>query len=218
MRDLPRYFRLRDGTPIFVRLFRPSDREQIRLGYTKLSSRSRYRRFLNDAPRLSEPQLTSLSDVDGVNRLAICAGAIREGGWEAAAIARFVRQEAGARGAEAAVTVIDAYQHRGLGTLLVDLLTEQALERGVERFTGHLLADNLAMLRILQHRSVEAELEDGATLSFGMPLRSPVIGLREITDRYGGYLEAHGPRPEPVSRLALARSALRVEVGRPVRP
>ena len=51
--------------------------------------------------------------------------------------------------AEAAVTVVDDWQGRGLGTALCELLAERAREEGIDRFTALLLAGNDQMHDVL---------------------------------------------------------------------
>jgi hypothetical protein len=47
------------------------------------------------------------------------------------------------------VTVVDAWQGRGLGSALLARLSERALEAGVEYFTAEVLAENRTMLALL---------------------------------------------------------------------
>jgi RimJ/RimL family protein N-acetyltransferase len=58
--------------------------------------------------------------------------------------------------AEIAVTVIDDWQGRGLGTELVAQLSQRARSEGIRRFTALVAADNPAMARLL--RNVRADL------------------------------------------------------------
>ena len=64
--------------------------------------------------------------------------------------------------AEAAVTVVDAWQGRGLGTLLLELLATRAREEGVAHFSALVLATNTDMLELLERlgpvRVVDREL------------------------------------------------------------
>ena len=55
----------------------------------------------------------------------------------------------GGTAAEAAVTVIDDWQGRGLGVALCNLLAERAREEGIEKFTALLLASNDQMHDVL---------------------------------------------------------------------
>jgi Acetyltransferase (GNAT) family len=47
------------------------------------------------------------------------------------------------------VTVVDAWQRRGLGSALLARLSERALEVGIEYFTAEILAENRTMLALL---------------------------------------------------------------------
>ena len=65
-------------------------------------------------------------------------------------IARFIRSVTDAESAEVAVAVADAWQRRGVGTLLLRAVVERALEVGVRRFTMLVSDDNAAVLALLQ--------------------------------------------------------------------
>ena len=53
--------------------------------------------------------------------------------------------------AEIAVTVIDDWQGRGLGTELLARLSERACQEGIRRFTAAVAADNAAMAGLLRN-------------------------------------------------------------------
>lgn len=139
---------LRDGSEVVVRPIRPDDRQLLREAFERLGAESRYRRFLMPVARLSGGMLTYLTQVDHHDHEALVAldAATEEG----VAIARFVRSTARPDSAEAAVTVADAWQGRGLGTLLVELLAARAREEGITRFTALMLAENDEMRDLLQ--------------------------------------------------------------------
>jgi RimJ/RimL family protein N-acetyltransferase len=65
--------------------------------------------------------------------------------------ARFVRDDHDPSIAEIAFTVADAYQGRGIGSFLIDALAVAARVGGVEKFSGRMLADNVAMRTIMDH-------------------------------------------------------------------
>jgi GNAT superfamily N-acetyltransferase len=195
-----RCFNLQSNDHAYVRFFKPSDSEQLRTGFAKLSPRSRYRRFFSASTRLGAAQLEALTSVDEVNHVALCAGVIGGPTWEGAGIARFIRPEPEASEAEVALTVIDKYQGRGLGTLLFQLLVQEAWERGITHFTGQLLPDNQLMLRILRRFSIESELLAGPVLSFRMPLAAMAVGARDVSAQHEGILYAPvGPAPVPTT-------------------
>ena len=106
--------------------------------FDHLSEQSRYQRFLTNVSELSDSELRYLTEVDHHDHEALVAF---DQGGAAVGVARFVRLDDPAL-AEAAVTVADEWQGRGLGTALTRLLAERAREEGVERFAALLLAGN----------------------------------------------------------------------------
>jgi RimJ/RimL family protein N-acetyltransferase len=138
---------LRDGSIAVVRPIRPDDREAVRAGFAQLSEQSRFQRFMTGISELSERDLDYLTGVDHHDHEALIA--FEEDSGSPAGVARFVRLDDGVA-AEAAVTVIDEFQGRGLGTSLLALLAERAREEGIERFTALLLAANRQMLDVLE--------------------------------------------------------------------
>src|SRR5262249_5398452 len=78
--------------------------------------------------------------------------------------------------AEAAVTVVDQAQRKGLGRLLATTLGQAARERGVRTFRADVLADNEPM-RVLMREVVAVELRsDGGVITYDVPL-DPAAGL-----------------------------------------
>jgi GNAT superfamily N-acetyltransferase len=142
---------LRDGSRVSLRLVRPSDKELLRRGFERLSPESRYRRFLAAKTELRDAELAYLTEVDGQDHFAVGATTIADDGTEeGVGIARFIRAPEDPRAAEAAIAVVDDWQRRGLGTLLLSRLAAAARERGIERFGGRALAANEAICGILE--------------------------------------------------------------------
>ncbi|HUE29393.1 MAG TPA: GNAT family N-acetyltransferase, partial [Verrucomicrobiae bacterium] len=123
--------RLTDGTPVRLRLLRRADRKKLVAAFDRLSPESRYRRFFTAMPRLPDKLLRRLLDTDGWNHVAIGAETMTEdpAEGEGVGIARFIRLKDQPTVAEAAVTVVDHMQRRGLGKLLVSALAAAARER-----------------------------------------------------------------------------------------
>jgi GNAT superfamily N-acetyltransferase len=171
---------LSDGRKVYLRLIRPSDKELLREGFEHLSPDSRYARFMAPKARLTERELEYLTEVDGVNHFAI--GAARRhlmAKDEGVGSARFVRVADEHDTAEPAVTVLDAYQGKGLGTILLQRLIEAAWERDVRWFRTELLAENTASRRMMEALSPEVRFHptgDGAlvaTIPVPEPDRTP---------------------------------------------
>jgi RimJ/RimL family protein N-acetyltransferase len=148
--SLHRRAQLRDGTPILVRTLQPEDAEELLRGFARLSACSRRFRFFSPLHKLSPEQVRELTDVDQHDHVAIAARDESRPDHPGIGVARFVRLEQDPAVAEFAITVIDEYQHRGLGTLLLKLLLEAAQALQVRTLRGFLLADNLAMIQLLR--------------------------------------------------------------------
>jgi GNAT superfamily N-acetyltransferase len=139
---------LRDGSRVVVRPVRDDDRERLLAGFERLGPESRYQRFLAPMAELSADDVTYLTQVDHHDHEALAALDAETG--DGVGIARFIRSADRPDTAEAAVTVIDDWQGRGVGTALLDLLAERARAEGVTRFTALLLAENRDMLELLE--------------------------------------------------------------------
>ncbi|MFY0563301.1 GNAT family N-acetyltransferase [Archangium lansingense] len=164
---------LADGSQVELRLVRPEDAELLRQGFERLSPRSRLGRFHSPKSRLTESEVHYFTAVDGEQHLAL--GAVRqgpEGQEEGLGVARFIRLTQGSEEAEAAITVVDTAQGKGLGRILMERLVDAARERGVERFEFLVLPGNAAMVRLLDELNpdgTQVRKEEDA-LCFTLPL------------------------------------------------
>jgi RimJ/RimL family protein N-acetyltransferase len=154
---------LRDGTALSVRPLRPSDRHLIAAGFDSLSDESRYRRFMAPTPRLTERQLDYFTMLDQVDHFAWAVlGPLPE--ERPVATARYVRLEQAPDVAELAVTVVDEFQGRGVGTLLVPATALAAVCNGIDVLRAHLLTDNHRMLTVLERLGGTITEAEGPTL------------------------------------------------------
>jgi GNAT superfamily N-acetyltransferase len=103
-----------------------------------MSRQSRYQRFHWQKPHLTESDRRFLTDVDGHDHIALVAF---DGGGDPLAVGRAIRHKTDASGAEIAVAVVDASQHKGIGMDLVARLARKAAAAGIERFVAHVLAE-----------------------------------------------------------------------------
>jgi protein lysine acetyltransferase len=79
-------------------------------------------------------------------------------------VGRWVRDGEHPDVAELAIVVEDDLQRRGLGTAIVLALADAARARGITRFTGMALAENVAAARLFQRLSPYAAIRpDGST-------------------------------------------------------
>jgi RimJ/RimL family protein N-acetyltransferase len=132
---------------IEIRAIRPEDRQALAEGMRRLSPESRYRRFLAPLDRLSEGQLTYLTEVDHHDHEALVAVEVPSG--RGVGVARFVRSESDPEVAEVAVAVADDRHGQGIGSELLHRLTERARQEGISRFSGSILEENRPMRELL---------------------------------------------------------------------
>lgn len=139
---------LRDGTPVVLRSIRPSDRERLAAAFDRLSPASRYLRFHTELDRLSEAQLDFLTRVDHHDHEAVVALDPAAPDRPGLGVARYVRDADEPSVAEAAITVADEHQGRGVGTVLLGALAARARAAGIRAFRSYVLDDNAMMLRV----------------------------------------------------------------------
>lgn len=167
---------LRDGGRIRIRRVRPSDKARFVRAFSRLSSLSRYRRFLAHKRALSDAELRFFTEVDGHDHYALVAvkqgAAGREG--EVVGVARYVCLDGNPDTAEIAVAVVDDHQRRGIGRLLLERLGQAAFEHGIRRIRVHLLAENLPVRRLLDELFGRGALKrEGEIISGEIPLLAP---------------------------------------------
>lgn len=200
--DLEEHTTLRDGTHVVLRHIRPEDAPELRRAFERLSPESRYRRFFGGVAQLTDASLRYLTEVDGRDHVAIVAttdgpaSETRTG----LGVARFIRHHEEPTVAEAAVTVVDDTQRKGLGRLLATKLAEAARERGVHVFRADVLADNATM------RSIMSEI--------GAIERSAGAGV--VT--YDIPLDAASSTPGPVDRILRAAASTMAVLQRHLAP
>jgi RimJ/RimL family protein N-acetyltransferase len=176
---------LRDGSKVLIRQIRDTDAPLLADGFTRLSARSRQLRFLWSKPELSPAELRYLTDVDHHDHEAL--GALDHTDGRGIGIARYIRDADDPRSAEIAVTVVDAWQGRGLGTELLARLAGRARSEGIHRFTALVAADNAAIAGLA--RNCDAR----------------VVGCDCDTVEYEILLAAGNARPAPARAAGLGR-------------
>ncbi len=167
--DTGEYLMLRDGSEALVRPVRPEDKPLFVAGWSHLSDESVYRRFLQSRDGLSVDELAFFTEIDHVDHEAI--GAIDPVTGEGVGVARYVREHDRPHVAEAAVLVVDAWQHRGLGGKLLRRLCARATQHRIRRFSATLLATNDAMLTLFEGLGeVVVKRRDGPTIEIDVEL------------------------------------------------
>ena len=127
----------KDGAALLLRPVLPGDAERFKSSGS-FSRETLYRRYQGGAP--TEGRLAYLFEVDYVDHFVWVVIDGVDG--PVIADARFIRDEDDPASAEVALTVADAYQGRGIGTLLLGALAVAARVDGIKRFHARVLTDN----------------------------------------------------------------------------
>jgi RimJ/RimL family protein N-acetyltransferase len=160
---------LRDGLPVRIRPVTRADRDLLAKGFQSLSEMSRNQRFFTPVTQLSGSQLTYLTDIDHIDHFAW--GIETEDGI-GVGIARYVRT--GPDIAEAAFTIADDFQGRGLGWTMLRALALVAADHELRRFEMTMLADNDAMTRLARKAGARFEAPSDGTIRAELDL-NPAI-------------------------------------------
>jgi RimJ/RimL family protein N-acetyltransferase len=174
---------LLDGTPIGFRPLVPDDAGRLAQAFDRLSPTSRYRRFLSPIRSLSDQELRRLTQVDAVDHVAWVAELSAEPERPFAGVGRWVRSKNDPAVAEIALTVVDAYQRRGLGRALLALLAESARRLGIDWFEAIVLGENQPMRMLLKTLGARQIGYDMGTYVF----RLSVAALVQARSRDGAF-------------------------------
>jgi len=167
----PQAVRLRSGDVVLVRQVRPGDASALARAYASLGEQSRYRRFFTAIPEIPESVLTELTEIDHQDCEVLVAVPLLSS--EIIGGCQFVRRADRPDTAEVAVTVVDAWQNRGVASALLARLSERALEDGIEYFTAEILAENRAVLAMLPRLGQVQTEEAGPVVSARVEIAEP---------------------------------------------
>src|SRR6185295_3428327 len=124
---------LKDGSQIEIRALRRTDESDMLAAIESTSAQSLQRRFFVMKRHFSDKERAFFMDVDFKTHVAIVAAADEAGRPMIAGGGRYIVFEPGR--AEMAFVVIDAWQGRGIGSLLLRHLVKLAGEAGLLELT-----------------------------------------------------------------------------------
>ena len=132
-----------------VRPILPDDKHHVASLFKQMSSQSRYLRYHHAKVRLTRRDLRYLTEIDHRDHFALIAFTVREnqGPLPSVSLATSDSRRPLSDHAELVLEVIDGHQGRGLGTSLVRLLTQTALEQGVRFFVAYVAPADARVIR-----------------------------------------------------------------------
>jgi RimJ/RimL family protein N-acetyltransferase len=168
---------LRDRSAVLIRQVRSTDAPLLADGFARLSTASRQMRFLGVKKELSAAELRYLTDVDHHDHEALVALDAADG--RGVGIARYIRDAGDPQAAEIAVTIVDDWQGRGLGTELLARLSGRACQEGIRRFTALAAAENVAVATGLRNAGAHLVRRGRGTVEYEITLTRRPAGRPE---------------------------------------
>jgi GNAT superfamily N-acetyltransferase len=173
---------LRGGDRVVIRPISTEDIELERSFIEGLSPASRRFRFLESMRTPSDVLLKQLTAIDCSTDAAFVA-VIGEGRTEREVGVGRLSASADGHDCEFAITVIDAWQHKGLGTLLMRRLMDVAHARGIRHMHSSDAADNELMRKFAGrlHMQHKTDPEDTTLVVYSVDLETKAAKSIELT-------------------------------------
>lgn len=194
----PLHIPLRDHGMVFLREVQHSDRSHFVDGFAQLSRQSLYYRFHTHGFKLHANHVAYFTEVDQVNHVALVVGAGTDpDGGPGMGVGRYMRLPDCPDEAEIALTVLDAYQKQGIGTVLLAALSYCAALNGVRVFRMHVQAERRGLIRVLRQltatptRCRHGIMELAWTIPNHFQVPSPQSATAQWYQRVGQYILAH---------------------------
>jgi len=154
---------LTDGTEVQVRPVKPTDEKPFKDLFYSLSDKSKYLRFFTRMPFMSHGNRQTYVNVNYREQVALAVVVDSADGERFLGLGQYIKVPNQAR-AEVAFLVGDEWQHKGLGSKLMDYLIRIARQSGIKGFEADVLIENRAMLSVFEALAcpLEMKLDSGA--------------------------------------------------------
>src|SRR4051794_5649373 len=173
---------LRDGSTLRLRSPLAADAGAVRSFFERLSDQSLYLRF-HGIQRIGDELVGHFLEPDWQATGSLIGTLADEGAERVVALGTWARlRDPGT--AEAAFTVADDFQRRGIGTRLLEQLALRAGEAGIERFVAVVLPQNQQMLKVFERVGfdVTRELAQGE-VEISFPIRATETYRERVATR-----------------------------------
>ena len=158
------------GQAISIRPMQPEDLD-IETEYVRgWSAETRYNRLFSAGSYTSPERLKKITRIDFERDMALIATVMLDDKEVQIGVARYVRRDDG-HSCEFALSVADAWQHRGIGRALMLNLIDVAAASGIDTMIGEVLASNKKMLHFMH------------TLGFGADSSAEGPEVRRLSKR-----------------------------------
>ncbi len=164
--------KLRDGTPVCVRLVRADDSRYADAFFAWLSDETRYMRFMYPVKALTPEILAGVFAQDGLRRVALVVEPLNvpaDAPVPAVGIGRYAPTDDPAA-CEVAVTVADPWHGRGVGRVVLARLIELARRGGYREMMASAFTTNLKMIGLARSFGFAIHSEPGGITLMRKPL------------------------------------------------
>ncbi len=141
------FYPIKDSTYLCFKTLEHEDKERFIAGFKKLSAKTVYQRFFGFMKELTDEQVEDFLNTDQKDHVAWSAFDIIDDELVGVGVGRFRRSAENPNEAELALTVIDEYQGKGVGSVLLAIMYYLASKNDIAIFTGTILADNTKLIR-----------------------------------------------------------------------
>jgi GNAT superfamily N-acetyltransferase len=212
---------LRDGTPACIRAIRSDDKERLAGHLDRLSSDSRYHRFFGFRNAFTPRELSYFTEPDFLHHIALVA-TVEEGTGSESIVGdgRYVALPDRCYAAELGLSVVDVYQRRSIGTLLLEHLIMLARHTTVRRLEAEVMGSNRGAVRFLIRRGFRSLKTSAGVFRMALSIEDedgrPSVSGRDCTlgtvrqRAYQLYLARGGEHGKDLEDWLAAECELRV--------
>jgi len=154
--DIQKYTKkitLRDGDNIILRPITPDDDQKVLQLYFSLTPETIYFRFFAGRKNVPMKRVRQFTRINYDRNFALVVeydGKEKEFVGKLIGIARFIILPEDAEKAEMSLVMMDRFQRKGIGSILIKYLASIAKERDIKYIEGTLLAENYKILKTLE--------------------------------------------------------------------
>ncbi|QLH74283.1 MAG: GNAT family N-acetyltransferase [Methanomassiliicoccales archaeon] len=141
---------------VYIRPAKASDEAMLRDLFYSFSDTTVYSRYMAPRKRFSHTELSSIVDIDYVDRMTFIALIKEKGSWKAVGVSTFDLDRT-TNTAEVSFIVADRMQGKGIGTKLMEQMIKAGRDRSIKAFTAETLAQNVKMLDIFYRTGFKVE-------------------------------------------------------------
>lgn len=149
-------FTMKNGQKVILRAIKPEDEMMEKEMFSNFSERTQRFRFFQLIKDISHNELVRYTQIDYDREIAIIAEIEEDGKKKMAGVVRLIADQYNET-AEFAIVVADPWQHLQLGNKFTDYIHKIAKERGIQKITANILAQNHIMLHMFKTRGFKLE-------------------------------------------------------------